>query len=116
MRSRGKEVLAREDAPESAQLDTALSAISPDLEQRMREDLHLIRAALTTDCLVVSCDEKARRVFRNAAREIRELRPIAWINPEAEGAVTWLKRGAKSQPELRLWNPPGQRARSESEQ
>jgi len=70
----------------------------------MLKDWHLIEAALATHQVVVSRDESARCLFDAAARELRELRSLAWVNPEREDEhpIAWLKQGARSQRSRRL--------------
>jgi len=66
-----------------------------DLEALLH-DIHLIEAALTADRIVVSLDETARTLFRDAALNMGEIRSIAWLNPEkeAEEPIQWLTAGA----------------------
>ena len=89
------------------------AAIEPDHNLRQRvnnvvtghqrnaatKDVHLIEAALGTDRLVASQDERARAAFRNAARGARELNPIVWVNPTrwTENPIDWLRNGAKAE-------------------
>jgi hypothetical protein len=63
----------------------------------MIKDAHLIEAARATDRIVVSLDERARALFREAALEVSELRVVMWANPDnqEEGVVEWLDRGAR---------------------
>ncbi len=59
------------------------------------KDLHLIEPAMAADTIIVSLDEIAKGAFRLAAGSIRELRAVAWINPDdASGEVmAWLASG-----------------------
>lgn len=68
------------------------------------KDAHLVEAALSTDRLVASRDERARGIFRDASGNVRELKPIVWVNPTlpAESPVRWLERGARSEARRRL--------------
>jgi hypothetical protein len=70
----------------------------------MDKDAHLLEAALRTDRIVVSCDEKSRALFRAACADVREIRVILWVNPEveAEEVVAWLQAGARTEPGRRL--------------
>ena len=63
----------------------------------MQKDLHLVEAAIATDRVVISCDDKARGAFRRTAADIGALRSVAWVNPtETPGKVLkWLDKGAK---------------------
>jgi hypothetical protein len=58
----------------------------------VHKDLHLIEAAMATDNLVVSLDDRARTDFR-----VKAAASVTWVNARAEGghAVYWLKKGAK---------------------
>jgi len=48
---------------------------------------------------VVSLDEEARKIYASAARAVREIRGIVWVNPsrEREEAQRWLSAGAPCQ-------------------
>ena len=63
----------------------------------MLKDAHLLEASLATDQIVVSLDDSARELFRNASAKITELRKITWVNPvpAANETSQWLRRGAK---------------------
>lgn len=56
------------------------------------KDLHLIEAAIATDSVVVSLDDRAHTDFR-----VEATANITWVNAVTEGghAVYWLKKGAK---------------------
>jgi hypothetical protein len=74
-----------------------------DVEEPLRQirlkDLPLIEAALRTDNIVVSLDERARTAF-----QLQELNAITWANPvrERERIRTWLESGAEPVDEWRL--------------
>ncbi len=57
----------------------------------VRKDLHLIEAAMATDNIVVSLDDRAHEDFR-----VKATANITWVNARTEGghAVYWLKKGA----------------------
>lgn len=63
----------------------------------MLKDGHLIEAALAADGIVVSLDDAARALFRIASQEVRDLRGIAWVNPNEapQDTLEWLRQGAK---------------------
>lgn len=68
--------------------------------EAMVKDLLLIEAAIATDKIVISLDERVRELFIKAAAEIERLKQVAWVNPdvenrEEEGAIAWLKNGAE---------------------
>ena len=64
----------------------------------MLKDCLLIEAALATDKIVISLDEKVRRYFNQASVTVKNLKVILWINPEKSGdkAITSdISRGAQ---------------------
>jgi len=77
------------------------------------KDAHLIEAARETDRIVISLDEEARGLFRHAAAQVAEIRPVMWANPEnyEEGVVDWLHGGARRDRarELGSTGSPGRR-------
>jgi hypothetical protein len=62
----------------------------------MNKDLLLLEAALKTDSLVTSLDEKARNPFTRVAKFIPEIQQIVWVNPDKpeEKPIDWLRDGA----------------------
>jgi hypothetical protein len=62
----------------------------------MNKDILLLEAALVTDNLVASRDEKARRPFAVCAQNIPKIQNIVWVNPDEpeEKAIEWLREGA----------------------
>lgn len=70
----------------------------------MVKDLLLIEAALLTDKIIVSLDERVRELFDKAAEQVEELRNIVWVNPakSEEQAISWLENGATAEPERML--------------
>ncbi len=61
----------------------------------MNKDLLLLEAALKTDSLVTSLDEKARIPFTRVAKFIPEIQRIVWVNPKKpeENPLEWLREG-----------------------
>ncbi len=97
MAARRKWVILKEVT--NADLRVRIDALSLD-EQMLdiiRKDVHLVEAALETDHIVISRDEKARTLFQKASEEIGELKRIVWTNPvrEEEHVNDWLSKGAK---------------------
>ena len=70
----------------------------------IEKDIPFIKAALATDSVIVSCDDKARRLFQELADEMDTLRSIVWVNPtkNSKDVVQWLKRGAQPCEKLKL--------------
>lgn len=93
------------DAGRDASLRSRIAgAVAVDRQPAADKDAHLIEAALSTDRLVASRDERARGIFRDAAGGVRELKPIVWVNPAlpADKPVHWLENGARSEARRRL--------------
>jgi hypothetical protein len=65
----------------------------------IQKDLHLIEAALSTDKIVVSLDDRAQ-----AALCVEATKEVTWVNAVAEGghAIYWLRDGAPSKNEWKL--------------
>ena len=80
------------------------ASVSDNRQQAAEKDVHLIEAALGTDRLVASQDERARGIFREASRGVRELKPIVWVNPTlpADDPIGWLRNGAPSEARRQL--------------
>ena len=64
-----------------------------------QKDLHLIEAALATDKIVVSIDDKAR-----AELSVPAAAEVMWIHPVDEGGhvIYWLNKGAEPVDEWKL--------------
>ena len=75
------------------------AALRWDQREAANKDAHLIEAAIATDRLVTSRDEKARKLFRNASVHVRQLRTIVWVNPTQadERPIDWLGNGARAE-------------------
>lgn len=92
MQSRKKIVAVRdvenEDVRRQVQMSTAVL-----------KDLHLVEAALATDRIVVSLDDRARADLR-----VEATREVMWVNAVLEGghAVYWLRNGAPDKEEWKL--------------
>ena len=101
----GRRQVHRHDAEHDEKLRTRIvSAVSDNRKQAAEKDVHLIEAALGTDRLVASQDERARGIFREASRGVRELKPIVWVNPTlpADDPIGWLRNGAPSEERRQL--------------
>lgn len=63
---------------------------------QMLKDVHLVEAAMATDGLVLSMDDKMYRRLNRHYTAIGLNKNVAWMNPEAPGEVCcrWLERGA----------------------
>ena len=78
--------------------------VTPNQKEIIAKDVHLIEAAIKTDRLVTSQDEKARKAFGNASTSVGELRQIVWVNPtrKCEKPIDWLRDGAKTEAHRQL--------------
>jgi len=72
--------------------------------QAIQKDVSLVLCAVSTDSIVLSCDENARRSFAEASMQIPDIGRIHWANPERpeEDVCEWLKTGAPNQPGRQL--------------
>ena len=79
-------------------------AVTPKQKAIVIKDVHLIEAAIATDRLVASQDERARRAFGNASANVSELKQIVWVNPtqDEEKPIDWLRDGAKTEAHRQL--------------
>ena len=80
------------------------AAVYLDQKAIVAKDVHLIEAAIATDRLVASQDERARRAFGNASANVSELKQIVWVNPtqDEEKPIDWLRDGAKTEAHRQL--------------
>ncbi len=70
--------------------------VPPEQRNLAAKDVHLIEAAIATDRLVTSNDERVRGAYRGVANEVEELKQIVWVNPtkDEERPIEWLQNGA----------------------
>ena len=80
------------------------TAVNNRDREAILKDAHLIEAAITTELIVISLDETARRLFAEATKTVDALRGVVWVNPENsdEGSIDWLEKGAKVENKRRL--------------
>lgn len=80
------------------------AALLWDQREAAEKDAHLIEAAIATDRLVTSRDEKARRLFGSASVAVGQLRQIVWVNPTKadERPIEWLENGARAEAHRQL--------------
>lgn len=74
-----------------------------DMSPTVMKDLHLVEAALATDKLVISLDDRAREELR-----VEATKNVTWVNAVAEGghAIYWLRAGANPVPHWKLGYRP----------
>ena len=70
----------------------------------MLKDCHLLEAALESNKIVLSLDNKARFHFKVASVEIEDISEILWVNPDKaeENAIAWLEAGAEPEKHRQL--------------
>ena len=75
------------------------ASVSQDQQAMVAKDVHLVEAALATDQLITSRDERVRNALRTASNNVGELKRIVWVNPtrEDETPIDWLRDGAKTE-------------------
>jgi hypothetical protein len=72
---------------------------------RMREDLHLVKAAVRTDNILLSLDDEARKLFAAAVVAIPSIGSLMWNNPKEEvNPALWIEKGAPTQESRTLRN------------
>ncbi len=78
----------------------------PTKKAAAKKDFHLIRAAIETDRVVISLDEKSRQLFASASSTVSSLGKIVWANPSVakEKVVSWIKGGAALESSRELSN------------
>lgn len=74
-----------------------------DLSKAVAKDLHLVEAALATDNIVVSLDDRA-----SINLCVRATRDVVWVNAVRDGghAIYWLRAGANPVTEWKLGYRP----------
>lgn len=69
------------------------------MEHKTREaiwkDICLVEAAIATDKIIISLDDKVRDYLVEVSENIPEVKLILWLNPDKESeSVKWLEKGA----------------------
>lgn len=69
----------------------------------MEKDLLLLVAALSADSIILSRDEKVRRLFARAARRVQPIANILWVDPVRDVEISeWLAGTAPPRESWRL--------------
>ncbi len=79
-------------------------APSQECKETMLKDTPLIEAALETDKIIISLDERVRKLFAHVSKHIYVIKIVIWVNPdrESEEPIHWLRRGAEMDTERQL--------------
>lgn len=104
MRSRGKVVKVTPAMSDLFDRVVASAEWSANDMAAMEKDLLLLFAALATDKLVASGDDRVRGHFVKAAATVAEIAPITWVNPALaeDHCGGWLHAGARHDESLTL--------------
>lgn len=72
--------------------------LSDEKREAMQKDVHLVETALLYDHIIISCDEKAYRLFFDAAERLPRIQLLMWFNPERkeDSCADWFIAGAHS--------------------
>jgi hypothetical protein len=84
--------------------DISSSARSSSTRKAMLKDAHLIGAAMATDNVIASRDDRAHTQFSEIASKVKGLGKVAWvpIDEDDGDALRWLRAGARAEPRFRL--------------
>lgn len=103
MASKGKLIPANamEDRQFRTELENACGNTAQSVE--VLKDAHLLEAAISTDNIIISVDNRADKNFRCCAGGVPKIKNVVFINPEKAFKVCsdWLSAGAptKSAPQ-----------------
>lgn len=104
MESRGKihrKRLARDEVLENR----ILEQFNDENDKRVvSKDFPFVQAALASDSIVLSMDERARARYSSVTGEIKEIRRLVWRNIDTDhhNTMNWIRAGAKRYRELHL--------------
>jgi hypothetical protein len=94
-REQGKVVWLGAEHLGRVSLDLAPIVAVPSELAIMNKDLHLVRAALATDGIVISLDDEARRCFARTAVRLHAIGAVMWLDPRMmKDPGDWLRKGA----------------------
>jgi hypothetical protein len=67
--------------------------------REMLKDVHLLEAAIATDRIVTSLNERDRNRFASICDDVPQIRDVVWANPDKpeEQCIGWLKSGAPTE-------------------
>jgi hypothetical protein len=68
----------------------------------VNKDFHLVQAALVSDKLVSSLDDKMKKILTKICDEHTVLKTISWLNPDKQCETTtdWFINGCKTTPDF----------------
>jgi hypothetical protein len=99
MRQRGKIRRHRGNTQDDDLREAVLQVIPEDAIETVLKDMRWIEAALLTDKLITSNDNKMRGHMKRAAQNIEKIQDIAWVNPTKpdERCLEWLRQGCPAE-------------------
>lgn len=100
----GRKKVERVQRTSMEPLRDQINALSEPCRSVGTKDAHLVEAAISTDGVVVSCDETARACLAKVGDP--RFSGVSWLNPDVhEDAATWLEGGAIPEARLLLTRP-----------
>jgi hypothetical protein len=108
MKARGKMVDAEHAKGKkvSSRIKHLCRTLNPGNSRELKKDIPLIETALATDCIIISCDNDARKLYDQLAQEMDVLKSVVWVHPgeQIRDLILWLRNGARpeDQKQLRL--------------
>lgn len=83
-----------QDANLRLQINESVMAV--DKTNALLKDIHLIEAAIRSDSIIISCDQRVQKLINEAAQTTTAIRLICWCDPcqELDEAVNWVASGA----------------------
>lgn len=73
-------------------------AVTPEINEIMQKDVHLIETAQAADKIVLSMDNTVHQHFKTISNHIHPLKEISWANPHPdrqEAVISWLQNGCE---------------------
>ena len=108
MKNHTKELWLTSEQLAEVAVDLGRVPAAPAEAVAMTQDIHLVKAAIRTDRILVSLDDEARRLFAAASSVVPVLQPVMWVNPKEEAdAAAWVSKGACDEARRMLSNHLG---------
>jgi hypothetical protein len=94
LKARKRVAWLREPGPRLDILDAAVEVLTERQVEAVRDDLHVVELALSTDLRVLSDDRRQRELLVRLVERVPELGALAWVGAAMPGAPEWLGAGA----------------------
>lgn len=102
MNNKEKIIKAALDATKKKEFDKKINDALDDVTDKsirdaIRKDLPFYNAALSTDKIILSRDDKMDKNYTTCLGAIPEIQSVTWKNPckDKEGYIEWLRKAAK---------------------